>query len=62
MWEDPIVKDVRNARREIEAECGDDFDQIYARAVEIQRRYKEKTVTNPPRSTEENEPVALESV
>ena len=35
MWEDPIVKEVREARLEIEKECGGDFHKIYERALKI---------------------------
>ena len=28
MWEDPIVKEVRKARLEIEQECGGDFRSL----------------------------------
>ena len=38
MWEDPIVKEVRKARLEIEQECGGDFHKIYERALEIQKK------------------------
>ena len=38
MWEDPIVKEVRQARLEIEEECGGDFRKIYERALEIQKK------------------------
>ncbi len=38
MWEDPIVKEVRKARLEIEQECGGDFRKIYERALEIQKK------------------------
>lgn len=42
MWEDPIVKEVRKARLEIERECGGDFRKIYERALEIQKKIAEK--------------------
>lgn len=38
MWEDTIVKEVRQARLEIEQECGGDFRRIYERALEIQKK------------------------
>ncbi len=38
MWEDPIVKEVRQSRLEIEQECDGDFRRIYERALEIQRK------------------------
>ena len=46
MWEDPIVKEVRQARLEIEQECGGDFRKIYERALEIQKKAKEKRVSD----------------
>ncbi len=45
MWEDPIVKEVRQARFEIEQECGGDFRKIYERALEIQKKVAEKRVS-----------------
>ncbi len=45
MWEDPIVKEVRQARLEIEKECGGDFRKIYERALEIQKKVAEKRVS-----------------
>jgi hypothetical protein len=38
MWADPIVAEVRRARLEIEKECDEDFSQIYARALEVQKK------------------------
>ena len=38
MWEDPIVKEVRQARLEIEQECDGDFRKIYERALEIHKK------------------------
>jgi hypothetical protein len=46
MWEDPIVKEVRQARLEIEQECGGDFRKIYERALEIQKKIAEKQVSD----------------
>ncbi len=46
MWEDPIVKEVRQARLEIERECGGDFRKIYERALEIQKKVAEKRVSD----------------
>ncbi len=44
MWEDPIVKEVRQARLEIEKECGGDFRKIYERALEIQKNVAENRI------------------
>lgn len=38
MHNDPIVDEVRRSRLEIEKECQGDFAQIYARALELQRK------------------------
>ena len=46
MWEDPIVKEVRQVRLEIEQECGGDFRKIYERALEIQKKIVEKRVSD----------------
>ncbi len=45
MWEDPIVKEVRQARLEIEQECGGDFRKIYERALEIQKKVAKNRIT-----------------
>ena len=47
MWEDPIVKEVREARLEIEQECANDFDKIYQRALEIQKQVANRQVSRP---------------
>jgi len=45
MWIDPIVAEVRRVRLAIEKECDDDFAQIYARAIEVQKRTATKLVS-----------------
>ena len=47
MWQDPIVAEVRRARFEIEKECDEDFAQIYARALEVQKNAGAKLVSRP---------------
>ena len=39
MWEDSIVKEVRQQRLIIEAEAGNDWEEIIARAIEFQRQF-----------------------
>lgn len=39
MWEDPIVNEVRQQRLALEAEAGNDWEEIIARAVEAQRQF-----------------------
>lgn len=46
MWEDPIVKEVRRVRLEIEQECDGDFRKIYERALEIQKKVAEKLASD----------------
>ncbi len=59
MWEDPIVKEVRQARLEIEQECGGDFRKIYERALEIQKKLAEQRVSrNAAKSHNEKQPLA----
>jgi hypothetical protein len=53
MWEDPIVKEVRQARLEIERECDGDFRKIYERALEIQKKVAEKRVSEKKAQIEE---------
>lgn len=47
MWQDPIVAEVRRARLEIEKECDEDFAQIYARAIQVQKKAAAKLVSRP---------------
>ena len=47
MWNDPIVDDVRRTRLEIEKECEEDFAQIYARALEVQKKAAARLVSRP---------------
>jgi hypothetical protein len=45
MWEDPIVKEVREARLEIEKECSGDFRKLYDHALKIQKKLAKKRVS-----------------
>ena len=47
MRKDPIVDEVRRTRLEIEKECAGDFDQIYERALEVQKKTTSKLVSRP---------------
>lgn len=40
MKPDPLIQDVREARREISHECGHDLWRLYARYEEMQRQLK----------------------
>ena len=54
MWEDPIVAEVRQTRMALEEECGNDFDTIYAHAVEVQKGLAHRLISTPIRFSEEN--------
>lgn len=60
MWEDPIVKEVRQARLEIEQECGNDFRKIYQRALALQKKVADKRISvSIVKEMEENLPIAV---
>jgi len=48
MWKDPIVEEVREQRREIEREFGNSFEEISARAREIQKAVTDRTSDRKP--------------
>ena len=39
MWKDPIVEEVRAASRQIEEECGNDWDALFAYYRKAQRKW-----------------------
>ena len=45
MWEDTIVKEVRDARLEIERECDGDFHKIYEHALMVQKKLAKKRIS-----------------
>ena len=45
--EDPIVAEVRAARKKIEATYENDFHLLYKRMMELQKQYSLKLVTSP---------------
>ena len=45
--EDPIVAEVRAARKKIEATYGNDFQLLYKQMIELQKQYSLKLVTSP---------------
>ena len=59
MWEDPIVKEVRQARLEIEQECAGDFRKIYERALEIQKKVAAEERTSDKKAQDKREPMAV---
>ena len=59
MWEDPIVKEVRAARLEIERECANDFHKLYQRALEIQKRIANKVPPPEANNQEDKHPAGM---
>jgi hypothetical protein len=47
MFKDPIVDEVRKIRYEIETECNNDIEKIYANGLETQKKYKFRLITSP---------------
>ena len=47
MWKDPIVEEIRQIRFSIEAECDNDFDKIFAQAIEAQEKLANRLVSKP---------------
>ncbi len=46
MWEDPIVKETRRIRIEIEKEYESDFKKLGEAAKQIQNKYRDRLVEN----------------
>ena len=59
MWEDPIVKEVRAARLELERECANDFHKLYQRALEIQKKIANKVARPAVNDPEEKLPAGV---
>ena len=45
--ESTIVEEIRRIRLNIEAECDNDFDKIFARAIETQKKLSNRVVSQP---------------
>ncbi len=53
MWTDPIVHEVRNYRREIEKSYGGDFDKIFSRIKQREKKSKARLITEPIKREQE---------
>jgi len=49
MIDDPIVEEVRNIRRQMMTECGNDVDAFEQDLLESQKRHKDRLVRRGPR-------------
>ncbi len=47
MWKDHIVEEIRKIRLKIEAECDNNFDKIFAQAIETQEKLANRLVSKP---------------
>ena len=47
MWKDPIVEEIRQIRSSIETESDNDFDKIFAQAIEAQEKLANRLVSKP---------------
>ena len=45
VWKDPIVEEVRKHRKEIESECEGNYSLLFAKAKEIEEKFKGRLVS-----------------
>jgi hypothetical protein len=56
MIQDPIIKEVRKVRHEIEAECANDGGRYFQHLQEIQKKYKKLIRRHPKQRVQVKEP------
>jgi len=49
MLQDPIIKEVRKIRHEIEAECHNDAQEYYEHIQQLQQKYSKRLVRRKPK-------------
>jgi hypothetical protein len=49
MWEDPIVRETREAREKLVAEFGGDLDALFEHLLKVQEQYRDRLVTLQPK-------------
>jgi DNA polymerase III delta subunit len=49
MWEDPIVKETREAREKLVARFGGDLNALWEHLQKVQEQYRDRVVTLPPK-------------
>ena len=57
MWRDPIVEEIHSVRQKIAEDCNYDFKQIVERLRQREKTHKDRLVSLPPHSIEENAPI-----
>ena len=51
MFDDPIIREIRQIRRNIEAEYDDNSDEFYEHILQIQQGYKNRLVRRQPKAS-----------
>jgi hypothetical protein len=59
MSRDPIIDEIREVRRKIEAECNDDADKYYEHLLDVQDKYKNRLVRREPQPALREQPPAI---
>jgi DNA polymerase III delta subunit len=49
MWDDPIVKETREAREKLVARFGSDLNALWEHLQKVQEQYRDRVVTLPPK-------------
>ena len=49
MAQDPIIKEIRKIRREIETECQNDSQKYYEHILKVQEKYHNRLVRRKPK-------------
>lgn len=47
-WKDPIIEELREVRRQLLRECGNDFNKLRERFVEAEKLHADRVVTRKP--------------
>lgn len=59
MLQDPIIDEVRQVRRKIEAECENDGQKYFEHIQQIQEKYRDRLVRREPRPALRKQKVAV---
>ncbi len=60
MFDDPIIREIRQIRRNIEAEYDNNSDKFYEHILQMQQGYKNRLVRHQPKaSLRKREPVSM---
>ncbi len=59
MSRDPIIEEVRQIRRKIEAECEDDAQKYYDHIQQLQEKYRHRLVQRKPKPSLNRQKLAV---